>query len=116
MKSDMESKIRSSMSKQAYYDTFEINQILSDVEKSAKILDSREASNWQNQQDSQKFCDQLLEEVDQISFWNKNDLSNLYLWYSPQGKWDNITNGQNQEIRAEIFDRLKNWHEYYENK
>lgn len=32
----MESKIRASMSKQAYYDTFDINKILSDIEVSAK--------------------------------------------------------------------------------
>ncbi len=89
MNSEVESKIRSSMGKLAYYDKFEINTILSDAKKSINILESREASSWKNQKDTQLFCEQILEEIDLISFWNKNDLSNLYEWYKPQGKWDN---------------------------
>ncbi|WP_020532978.1 hypothetical protein [Flexithrix dorotheae] len=117
MKTDLETIIRNSMrSKQAYYDKFEINSILSDVEESAKILELRVQSEGDNQNDVEEFIDLILEEVVQISECNKNDLSEFYSWYKPDGKWDKITNQENENIRVRIFDRLKKWKEYFQEK
>ena len=97
------------LSKEEYYKRWEISELLDDLEKAAEILSHYEGGYSDQFFCAEEFHEALVEEIDNIAEGNKNDLSQIWVWFAPTTSWDDFVGLEGVDLGSEIFERVDKW-------
>jgi hypothetical protein len=97
------------LSKDEYYKKWEISELLDDLEKAAEMLSHFEGGYSNQFIGAEEFHNALEVEIDDIAEGNKNDLSQIWIWFAPTTSWDDFVGLEGMDLGNKIFERVDKW-------
>jgi hypothetical protein len=97
------------LSKREYWEKWEFFDLMNELHKAEKLLSGYKGGYSSGFLSAEDFHSALVEEIDDIEFGNKTDLSILHLWFAPTCDWDDIVGLEGVELGNKTYSILDNW-------
>lgn len=95
------------LTKLEYWDKWELNDLISDVELAYKLIS--ECALKEESPHITYFKENLEMELFDLTHDNVPDFSRIWHWFRPQGEWSQLTDNLNEELREQIYYRSTRW-------